>query len=127
MSNIALHFRSRITSGIQIATQLTCLKCKLWPRSLLHNKTCDPSHCVVRINNLKLIITKHRIASLFTLSLTGSGIGVEAKHNMKSQRPDLMVIISIVFVFGAVATSLTANSEDQAKNMQAQVSQHIIR
>lgn len=46
---------------------------------------------------------------------------------MKSQRPDLMVIISIVFVFGAVATSLTANSEDQAKNMQAQVSQHIIR
>ena len=44
---------------------------------------------------------------------------------MKSQRPDLMVIISVIFVFGAVATSLTANSEDQ--NMQAQVSQHIIR
>lgn len=127
MSNITLHFRSRITSGIQIATQLTCLKCILWPSSLLHNKTCDPSHCVEWINNLKLIITKHRIASLFTLSLTGSGIGVEAKHNMKSQRPDLMVIISIVFVFGAVATSLTANSEDQAKNLQAQVSQHIIR
>lgn len=46
---------------------------------------------------------------------------------MKSHRPDLMVIISIIFVFGAVATSLTANSEDQSKNMQAQVSQHIIR
>lgn len=46
---------------------------------------------------------------------------------MKSQRPDLMVIISIVFVFGAVATSLSANSDDQAKNMHAQVSQHIIR
>ncbi len=46
---------------------------------------------------------------------------------MKSQRPDLMVIISIVFVFGAVATSLTANSDDKAKNMQAQVSQYIIR
>jgi hypothetical protein len=46
---------------------------------------------------------------------------------MKSQRPDLMVIISIVFVFGAVATSLSANSDDQVKNIQAQVSQHIIR
>jgi hypothetical protein len=46
---------------------------------------------------------------------------------MKSQRPDLMVIISLVFVLGAVATSLSANSEDGARNMQAQISQHIIR
>jgi hypothetical protein len=60
-------------------------------------------------------------------SFAGSRTGVEAKQNMKSQRPDLMVIISIVFVFGAVATSLSANSDDQAKNMHAQVSQHIIR
>ncbi len=44
---------------------------------------------------------------------------------MKSQRPDLMVIISFIFVIGAVATSLTANSEDRIKH--TQVSQHIIR
>jgi len=44
---------------------------------------------------------------------------------MKSQRPDLMVIISVIFVFGAVATSLTANSDDKPGH--PQVSQHIIR
>ncbi|MEY8205284.1 MAG: hypothetical protein RPR40_09430 [Bermanella sp.] len=44
---------------------------------------------------------------------------------MKPQRPDLMVIISFVFVIGAVATSLTANSEDQG--LHPQISQHIIR
>ncbi|MGR6872083.1 hypothetical protein ACU6U9_07210 [Pseudomonas sp. HK3] len=44
---------------------------------------------------------------------------------MKSQRPDLMVIISVVFVLGAVATSLTANSDDQT--VRTQVSQHMIR
>jgi len=44
---------------------------------------------------------------------------------MKSQRPDLMVIISFIFVIGAVATSLTANSEDQSVN--SQITQHIIR
>jgi hypothetical protein len=44
---------------------------------------------------------------------------------MKSQRPDLMVIISVVFVLGAVATSLTANSDDQP--VRTQVSQHMIR
>jgi len=44
---------------------------------------------------------------------------------MKSQRPDLMVIISVIFVLGAVATSLTANSDDQ--NIRPQVSQHMIR
>lgn len=44
---------------------------------------------------------------------------------MKSDRPDLMVIISIVFVLGAVATSLTANSDDTS--VHPQVSQHIIR
>ncbi len=44
---------------------------------------------------------------------------------MKSQRPDLMVIISFIFVIGAVATSLTANSEDQSAH--SQVTQHIIR
>ncbi len=44
---------------------------------------------------------------------------------MKSQRPDLMVIISFIFVIGAVATSLTANSEDQSVN--PQITQHIIR
>ena len=70
---------------------------------------------------------KYRIASLFTYTFYREWNSVEAKQNMKSQRPDLMVIISIVFVFGAVATSLSANSDDQAKNMHAQVSQHIIR
>jgi hypothetical protein len=60
-------------------------------------------------------------------SFTASKTGVEAKKIMKSQRPDLMVIISIVFVLGAVATSLSANSEDSTRNMQAQISQHIIR
>ncbi|MEH6344531.1 MAG: hypothetical protein V7785_05560 [Bermanella sp.] len=44
---------------------------------------------------------------------------------MKSQRPDLMVIISFVFIIGAVATSLTANSENQ--NVHPQITQHIIR
>ena len=44
---------------------------------------------------------------------------------MKLQRPDLMVIISFVFVIGTVATSLTANSED--KNIHPQISQNIIR
>ncbi len=44
---------------------------------------------------------------------------------MKSQRPDLMVIISVVFVLGAVATSLTANSDDQ--NIRPQISQSMIR
>ncbi|WP_283788970.1 hypothetical protein QNI23_016195 [Bermanella sp. WJH001] len=44
---------------------------------------------------------------------------------MKSQRPDLMVIISVIFVLGAVATSLTANSDD--RNIRPQVSQHMIR
>jgi hypothetical protein len=44
---------------------------------------------------------------------------------MKSQRPDLMVIISFIFVIGAVATSLTANSGNQGVN--SQVTQHIIR
>jgi hypothetical protein len=46
---------------------------------------------------------------------------------MKSHRPDLMVIISIIFVVGAVATSLSANSESAAKNNHAQISQSIIR
>jgi hypothetical protein len=46
---------------------------------------------------------------------------------MKSHRPDLMVIISIVFVLGAVATSLSANSESGTKNIHTQVSQSIIR
>ncbi|EAT11406.1 hypothetical protein [Bermanella marisrubri] len=40
-------------------------------------------------------------------------------------RPDLMVIISMIFVVGAVATSLTANSSDQ--EITPQVSQHMIR
>jgi len=44
---------------------------------------------------------------------------------MNSQRPDLMVIISFIFVIGAVATSLTANSEDGHEH--PQVTQHIIR
>ncbi|GAA6135475.1 hypothetical protein NBRC116188_22650 [Oceaniserpentilla sp. 4NH20-0058] len=44
---------------------------------------------------------------------------------MKSRRPDLMVIISVIFVLGAAVTSLTANSDN--KNMHAQVSQHILR
>jgi hypothetical protein len=44
---------------------------------------------------------------------------------MKSQRPDLMVIISFVFVIGAVATSLSANSDDKIAH--PQVTQHIIR
>ncbi len=44
---------------------------------------------------------------------------------MKSQRPDLMVIISFIFVIGAVATSLSANSEDQ--EIHPQVTQHLIR
>jgi hypothetical protein len=44
---------------------------------------------------------------------------------MKSQRPDLMVIISVIFVLGAVATSLTANRDD--RNVRPQVSQHMIR
>lgn len=44
---------------------------------------------------------------------------------MKSQRPDLMVIISVIFVLGAAVTSLTANSDDQTAH--TQISQHIIR
>lgn len=44
---------------------------------------------------------------------------------MKSQRPDLMVIISVIFVLGAVATSLTANSEDG--QVRPQISQSMIR
>ena len=44
---------------------------------------------------------------------------------MKTKHPDLMLIISFIFVIGAVATSLTANSEDQDKH--AQITQHIIR
>jgi hypothetical protein len=46
---------------------------------------------------------------------------------MKSQRPDLTVIISIVFVLGAIATSLSANSDNGTKNSHSQVSQNIIR
>ncbi len=44
---------------------------------------------------------------------------------MNTKRPDLMVIISFIFVIGAVATSLTANGEDD--NARPQVTQHIIR
>ena len=44
---------------------------------------------------------------------------------MKSERPDIMIIISFIFVIGVVATSLTANSEDGVKH--SQISQHIIR
>lgn len=47
---------------------------------------------------------------------------------MKSQRPDLLVIISFVFVIGAVATSLTANGDGKVNPKIAQnISQHIIR
>lgn len=47
---------------------------------------------------------------------------------MKSQRPDLLVIISFVFVIGAVATSLTANGDGKANTKIAQnISQHMIR
>ncbi|MFT6152946.1 MAG: hypothetical protein ACJASH_000351 [Bermanella sp.] len=46
---------------------------------------------------------------------------------MKSQRPDLLVIISVVFVLGAIATSLSANSDSGTKNINSQVSQNIIR
>ena len=58
------------------------------------------------------------------MRLTGCNAAAGAL-NMKSQRPDIMLIISFVFVIGAVATSLTANSEDQVRH--AKVSQHIIR
>ncbi|WP_396588217.1 hypothetical protein [Bermanella sp. R86510] len=40
-------------------------------------------------------------------------------------KPDLMVIISMIFVVGAVATSLTANSSDT--DVRTEVSQHMIR
>ena len=48
---------------------------------------------------------------------------------MNTQRPDLLVIISFVFVIGAVATSLTANSDDKTMSPQVtqQASQNIIR
>ena len=58
------------------------------------------------------------------LVLQGSK-GKGRSKKMKLQRPDLMVIISFVFVIGTVATSLTANSED--KNIHPQISQNIIR
>ena len=45
---------------------------------------------------------------------------------MKQQRPDLMVILSVIFVFGAAVTSLTANSDDSTMT-HPQVTQHIIR
>ncbi len=47
---------------------------------------------------------------------------------MKSQRPDILVIISFVFVIGAVATSLTANGDNKVNPKVAQnMSQHMIR
>ena len=59
--------------------------------------------------------------------LTGCETVVGAKK-MKSQRPDLLVIISFVFVIGAVATSLTANGDGKVNPKIAHnVSQHIIR
>lgn len=44
---------------------------------------------------------------------------------MKPQRPDIMVIISIIFVLGAAVTSLTANSKDRVAH--PQVTQYMIR
>jgi hypothetical protein len=72
-----------------------------------------------------VIIKTIRDSFLQTIKVLQGSRAVVGALKMKSQRPDLMVIISVIFVFGAVATSLTANSED--KSVHPQVSQHIIR
>ena len=76
-------------------------------------------------NGLKLIIIRKLGIASILRHLFHKVVEQWSELKMKSQRPDLMVIISFIFVIGAVATSLSANSDDRIEH--PQVTQHIIR